>query len=205
MNRNRTLSNSLSILGSRLIPFWVFLVLFFLQCSFLKLDFLEDDTNKGGYNLLCLASAFNATTCPDCQLNIQIDSVDFLLHSNVSMQQPNYNQSGVIVPFPQSWSSNSSEHVYIEIPNDTGIMVLSQGLVFEFTDSSSNVYENFDDTFQLEQAYTDGDPESLNGPLAGTVSGPLRNKSNFSETVNLTGTIRNYNYIFDSVNCTNGF
>lgn len=204
MGRNKFFSNLSSYLKG-LIPFWVFVLLFFLQCSLLKLDYLEDDSNKGGYNPLCLLSAHQATLCPDCKLNIEVDAVSYLLHSNVSMQHPNYNQSGVISPFPQSWSSNSSEHVYIEIPNDTGAMVLSQGLVFEFTDSSSNVYENFDDTFQLEQAYTDGDPESLNGPLAGNVSGPLRNKSNFSETVNLTGTIRNYNYIFDSVNCTNGF
>ncbi|PKA15790.1 hypothetical protein CH363_12340 [Leptospira haakeii] len=189
----------------RLFPFWVFFLLFCLQCSLLKLDFLEKDTSTDGFNPLCLAYAqFYSAACPECELNIEVDAVSFLLHSNVSMQHPNYNQSGVISPFPQTWRSNSSESVYMEIPKEFGTMVLSEGLVFEYTDSSSNVFENFDDNFQLEQTYTDGSVDGGSGPLTGTVSGQLRNKSNFSNTVNVTGTIRNYNFQFNFANCSNG-
>ncbi|EMK01443.1 hypothetical protein LEP1GSC192_2671 [Leptospira sp. B5-022] len=188
-----------------LFPFWAFLLLFTLQCSLLNLDFLEDDSNKGGWNPLCLANAqLILAACPDCELNLEVDAVSFLLHTNVSMQHPNYNNSGEILPFPQPWSSNSSEKVYMEIPKEIGTMVLSEGFVFEYTDSSSNVYENFDDNFQLQQAYTDGDIDGVDGPMTGTISGQLRNKSNFSDTVNVTGSIRNYNFQFNWASCTNG-
>ncbi|MGJ4788020.1 hypothetical protein EHQ52_04785 [Leptospira koniambonensis] len=103
---------------------------------------------------------------------------------------------------PQHWASNHSEYVYIEMPSPSGIMVLSQGLIFEFTDSNSKVYENFDDGFQLDQTLFF--PNYSDSGISGTISGQLRNKSDFSETINVNGSVVNFTSDYSYISCSNG-
>ncbi|PJZ47632.1 hypothetical protein CH362_18195 [Leptospira saintgironsiae] len=88
------------------------------------------------------------------------------------------------------------------MPSPSGTMVLSQGLIFEFTDSNSKVYENFDDSFQIEQTLFF--PNSYDSGISGTISGQLRNKADFSEIINVSGSIQNFTSDYSPITCSNG-
>lgn len=185
-------------------PFWVFFLLFTLQCSLLNLDLLEKlekEDNYGELNIGCVIYRMYNMTCPGCKLDLTFNSSDISFSTTVALKNPSDG-------FSQPWSSSSSEKISISFPNSTGTMVLSQGLVFEYTDSLGNVYENFDDGFQLEQSV----PEPNNLPftlydywVSGTFNGQLRNKADSGDIQNSSGTTLNLlsDYV-PSILCTNG-
>ncbi|TGL33849.1 hypothetical protein EHQ52_04775 [Leptospira koniambonensis] len=166
--------------------FRIFLLLFFLQSSLLNIN-CSEKANNGEPATGCLIYKIYNMSCPGCKLDLSFNSSSSSFSTTAALKNPSYG-------FSQPWSSSSSEKISISFPSSEGTMVLSQGLVFEYTDSSGTVYENFDDGFQLEQSV----PEPNNLPLtlydywvSGTFSGQLRNKANSGDIRNASGTIQN--------------
>lgn len=205
MGLPKIFSSSYSLVNS-FVRFEIVYLFFFLQCSLLPHDFLyPESSSTDEYNPSCIAFKLYNTTCPNCKLNIEIGSDSFSLFTKSSIEYPytnsprNHSQSPTT---PQYWVSNHSEYVYIGMPSPSGTMVLSQGLIFEFTDSNSKVYENFDDGFQLDQTLFF--PSSYDSEISGTISGQLRNKSNFSEIINVSGSVKNFTSDYSPITCSNG-
>lgn len=177
--------------------------LLIFQCKLIPFDFIDQDgASTDGYNPLCLAFKLYNTSCPNCRADLDINSNPVQLYTQNSLKYPYYNSEGEPAPALQNWRSSSSEFLHLETFSDSGIMVFSKGLIFKFTDNLGNVYENYDDSFQLEQTVNSGSGDD--SEIYGTVTGQLRNKSNFSDTINVTGKIRNFRSNYSQIECSNG-